>query len=102
MTRKNEESHDRAVRAFLEEHPEWHKDIRWECIPGEHEPQAMLRPKVMEAFIWWAYEQGMVGKPQRIPALLDLMSGVERDSEPHRTGLCNPDTCVYCGPNPRQ
>jgi hypothetical protein len=102
MTQKNEGSHDRAVRAFLEEHPEWCEDVRWEMIPGERAPHALITPKAMQAFTWWAYARGMVGKPHRIPALLDLMRGMERDSEPHRTGLCAPETCVYGGPTPRQ
>jgi hypothetical protein len=90
-----------AIRAFLEEHPEWRGDVRWETLPGEREPQPMIRPKEMEAFTWWAYEQGMITRPQRIPGLLDLMRGIERDREPHDQGICNPATCVYCGPNPR-
>jgi hypothetical protein len=47
MTPKNEGSHDRAVRAFLEEHPEWCEDVRWEMIPGERDPQALITPKAM-------------------------------------------------------
>jgi hypothetical protein len=96
------EAHHVAIRAFLEEHPEWREDVRWEMIPGESEPQALIRPKAMEACTWWAYERGMVQKPHRIPALFDLMRGMERDSAPHRMGICNPETCVYYGPNPRR
>jgi hypothetical protein len=43
------EAHHVAIRAFLEEHPEWREDVRWEMIPGESEPQALIRPKAMEA-----------------------------------------------------
>jgi hypothetical protein len=102
MTHEHDQSYEKVICAFLDEHPEWREDVRWETLPGERAPQAMARPKAMEAFTWWAYEHGMITKPQRIPALLDLMRGIERDSEPHRTGLCNPETCVYCGPNPRR
>ena len=95
-------TYDAVIRAFLEAHPKWREDVRWETLPGEREPQALIRPEAMEALTWWAYQQGMVTKPQRIPALLDLMHGIERDREPHDRGICNPTTCVSCSPNPKR
>jgi hypothetical protein len=92
----HEHATDALIRAFLEEHPEWRDDFIWRTLPGEHEPTAMGRPHATEAFIWWAYERGMVTKPMNIPNTLAAIRAVEPLSDAHQAGICNPETCPWC------
>jgi hypothetical protein len=93
----NEQEYEAAIQAFLVEHPEWRDDFIWRTLPGEHTPTAMGRPHATEAFIWWAYERGMVTKPMNIPNTLATIRAVEPMSDAHQSGICNPETCPWCG-----
>lgn len=92
----DEEEFNAGILEFLEEHPEWREDTGWEVLPGNPKPQALMRTKAMEAFIWGAYEKGRVKKPTNIPPLLEHLRSVEGESKAHKTGICNPETCWLC------
>jgi hypothetical protein len=87
---------DREIHRFLEEHPEWTNEVRWQVLPGEQQPAALMTTRAMEAFIWWAYEQGAIEYPTRIPHVLAHMRAVQAEGEAHQAGRCNPVTCHVC------
>jgi hypothetical protein len=82
MDQAEKDMYTMAMLTFLDEHPEWRASVRWETVPGEREPQPIGPPKALIAFIWWAYERGMITKPEKIPGQLEELRAMERDQPP--------------------
>jgi hypothetical protein len=83
MDQEQKDMYDAAFLAFLDEHPEWRESVRWDIVlPGEREPQPMAHAKALIAFLWWAYERGMITKPEKIPGQLAQLRALERDHQP--------------------
>jgi hypothetical protein len=92
----HEELNDEAIRLFVAEHPEWREQFCWEVLPGEHTTTALGTPKGLEAFIWWAYERGIVTRPANIPHELERLRRIDAECEAHEAGICESQTCHIC------
>ena len=65
---------DVMIRTFLDEQPRWLIDgVKFLRSPDQDEPALGLSTDAMKAFIAWAMEKGIVGRPERIPTLLAML-----------------------------
>jgi hypothetical protein len=90
-------SHHDVIRQFLEAQPQWlSHDVRYLRVADSDEPEPCLSTTAMKAFIAWAEQQGMVGKPERVPDLVQLLDDLPEIHRAHDSGICNPETCPIC------
>jgi hypothetical protein len=50
----------------------------------------------MKAFLAWSLEMGIVGKPEKVPAYMQLMDDFPELHRAHEIATCNPETCPVC------
>lgn len=65
---------DEMVRTFLDEQPRRLIDgVKFLRLPGQDEPALGLSTDAMKAFLAWAMDEGIVGRPERVPEFLALL-----------------------------
>jgi hypothetical protein len=82
--------HRELVRKFLEAQPQWlRNDVPYVRMPDSDEPEPCLSTAAMKAFLTWSEQQGVVGKPEKIPGFLKFMGDLPEIHRAHAIGLCN-------------